>query len=107
MSFHIIGDEDTVVGFRFAGVTGSAVENADEAREAFQRVVGEGACSILVLTEQVESFLEREATEHRLAASSPYLVVVKDIWGTRTQRKSLESLVHEAVGIKIIQSDDE
>ncbi|MBT4822007.1 MAG: hypothetical protein HON70_40240, partial [Lentisphaerae bacterium] len=55
----------------------------------------------------VESFLEREATEHRLAASSPYLVVVKDIWGTRTQRKSLESLVHEAVGIKIIQSDDE
>ncbi|MBT4816196.1 MAG: ATPase V, partial [Lentisphaerae bacterium] len=41
MSFHIIGDEDTVVGFRFAGVTGSAVENADEAREAFQRVVGE------------------------------------------------------------------
>jgi len=107
MSFHIIGDEDTVVGFRFAGVTGSPVETADEALKAFQRVVTEGDCSILALTERVESMLERETTEHRLAASPPYLVVVKDIWGTKTKRKSLETLVHEAVGVKIMRTDDE
>lgn len=106
MSFHIIGDQDTVVGFRFAGVTGSAVSTLEEAQEAFAHVVSERSCQILILTEPVEAMLEQEATKHRLAATPPYLVVVGDIWGTETKRKSLEELVHEAVGIKIVKSDE-
>jgi len=106
MSFHIIGDQDTVVGFRFAGVTGSAVSTLAEAQGAFSQVVAEGSCQILILTEPVEAMLEQETTQHRLAATPPYLVVVGDIWGTETKRKSLEEMVHEAVGIKIGKRDE-
>lgn len=106
MSFHIIGDQDTVVGFRFAGVTGSTVSTPEEAREAFRLATKAGGCRILILTEQVTAMLEQDVTQHRLAATPPYIVVVGDIWGTETKSKSLEALIHEAVGIKIVRSAD-
>jgi len=34
MDFYVIGDEDTVLGFRYAGIAGRVVENAEEAAEA-------------------------------------------------------------------------
>lgn len=30
-AYHIIGDKDTVLGYRFAGVTGETVENEEQA----------------------------------------------------------------------------
>ena len=36
MAFHIIGDQDTVLGYRFAGVTGVVAENRAEALAAFR-----------------------------------------------------------------------
>jgi len=106
MAFYIIGDQDTVLGYRFAGVTGVAVETVAEARQAFATAVQAHEHHVLLLTEQVEAMLAEETTGHRLAARPPYLVVVGDIAGTRVQRKSLEDLIHEAVGIKILPEHD-
>ena len=39
MSYHIIGDRDTILGFRFAGITGDAVETPEQAQEAFRRAI--------------------------------------------------------------------
>ena len=36
MGFHIIGDADTVLGYRFAGLSGDVVETAEEASRGFQ-----------------------------------------------------------------------
>ena len=102
MAFHIIGDQDTVLGYRFAGVTGSVVGNADEARTAFAAAVADRSNQILVLTEQAEELLGAEVTKHRLAAEPPFLVVVGDIAGTRVARRSLEQTIQEAVGIRIV-----
>jgi V/A-type H+-transporting ATPase subunit F len=107
MSFHILGDRDTILGFRFAGVTGSAVETQAEAQAAFRRAVAGGQYQILILTQKVAQLLDAEATAHRLAARPPYLVEVPDIWGTRVPRKSLERMIQEAVGIRIGREDDE
>lgn len=101
-TIHIIGDQDTVLGFRFAGVTGDAVENAEQARDAFRRAVSDMAPSILLITKPVEDMIEDEVTAHRLAAKPPYLAVVPDIWGNGKKHKSLQEMINEAVGIKII-----
>ncbi len=100
-SFHIIGDRDSVLGFQLAGVTASPVASEAEAREAFRAATAGKACEILIVTDLVGKWLEEEITAHRLAAKLPFLVHVGDIWGTEVPRRSLESLIQEAVGIKV------
>ena len=103
-SYHIIGDQDTVLGYRFAGVTGDAVSTPEEAREAFTRAIRDHQPGILLLTEAVEEMLQDEVKAHRLAVVPPFLAIVPDIWGARPNRKSLTSLIGEAVGVKIVDS---
>jgi vacuolar-type H+-ATPase subunit F/Vma7 len=105
MAFHIIGDQDTVLGYRFAGVTGRAVATPDEARQAFGEALGDPRQRILLLTERVERLLADEVTAHRLEATPPYIVVIEDIWGADGQRQSLQDLIYEAVGIRIAPAE--
>ena len=100
-SFHIIGDRDSVLGFQLAGVTASPVASAAEARAAFRAATAHGNCEILIVTDLVGKWLEEEVTEHRFAAKPPFLVHVGDLWGTPVARRSLESLIQEAVGIRV------
>ena len=104
-AFHIIGDQDTIVGFRFAGVTGTAVESQADSLEAFRSAIAENRYSILLVTDRVADWVEEELTQHRLSSAPPYIVEVADIWGTPVQRKGLEQLIQEAVGIKIVREE--
>ena len=106
-SFHIIGDPDTVVGYRFAGVTGTGVETAEEARTAFRDAVSSDTTRILLITEPVADMIEREVVAHRLTSEEPYVVAVRDIWGAEAKRKSLEDMIQEAVGVKIVRKENE
>lgn len=105
MAIHIIGDQDTVLGYRFAGVTGAVVSGADEARQAFREAVSNPALRLLLLTERVERLVDAEVTAHRLTAATPYVVVVEDIWGSDGHRRSLQELIYEAVGIRIVRAE--
>lgn len=107
MSFHIIADQDTVLGFRFAGVTGSAVDSLESATAAFAQAKSDGACQVLLLSEQVEAWLEASVTAHRLAAQPPYIVTIESVWGPEGQRKSLETMIYEAVGIRIVGDESQ
>ena len=51
------------------------------------------SCRILLLSEQVEEWLEREVTAHRLAATPPYIVTIESVWGPHGKRKSLEEMI--------------
>ena len=53
---HVIGDADTVRGFRLAGLTGTAIRSRDEAAQAFLRARDAGT-ELLVLTEDAEALL--------------------------------------------------
>ena len=106
MAFHIIGDQDTVLGYRFAGVSGAVAESEESARTAFREALAASAHHILLITERVEQMLGTEVAEHRLAATTPYVVVVEDIWGPAGEHKTLEELIYEAVGIRIVKSED-
>jgi vacuolar-type H+-ATPase subunit F/Vma7 len=100
--FHIIADQDTVLGFRFAGVTGTAVTSPEAAATAFAEAKARPATRILLLSEQVEKWIEAEVTAHRLLAEAPFVVVLESIWGPQGERKSIEAMIYEAVGIRIV-----
>lgn len=101
--FHVIGDSDTILGFQFAGVRGTPVKTAEEARKAFHSVLERRSVQILVVTETVAQNLSGELTEHRAQAEPPYVVEIPDIWDTEVKRQSLESMIQEAVGIRIVK----
>ena len=76
MSYYVIADEDTVLGFRYAGVPGEVVEGSEQARRAFERVCGSGQYSLVILTEDVAASI-REAVNHvRFEVQTPIVVEV-------------------------------
>ncbi len=105
-AYHIIGDQDTVLGYRFAGVSGDVVEDAAQAKAAFEKALNDPSVTVLLVTEAVEDMIPELVRRHRMAAKPPYLAVVQDIWGPRGGRKSLQELINEAVGIRLSSSDD-
>ena len=105
-AYHIIGDQDTVLGYRFAGVSGDVVEDAAQAQAAFEAALNDPSVTVLLVTEAVEDMIPELVMRHRMAAKPPYLAVVQDIWGPRGGRKSLQELINEAVGIRLSSSDD-
>lgn len=107
MAYHIIGDQDTVLGYRFAGVSGDVVEDPESAKTAFLHATGDRSISILLITEAVEDMIMDLVIQHRISSQPPYLTVVQDIWGPRGKRKSLQELINEAVGIRITPEEDD
>ncbi len=103
MSFHIIGDQDTILGFRFAGVPGTAVDSEAEARTAFEQMTAKQTVQILILTHSVADMLGDQLVEHRMQAQPPYIVEIGDIWETPVERQTLEQMIQEAVGIRIMK----
>ena len=104
MSYHIIGDKDTILGYRLAGITGDSVETRAEALEAFRRATSRREPGILLLTDAVEELISDEVIAHRLTAEPPYLAVVRSLSGVPKARKSMQSIISEAVGIKLVEN---
>ena len=106
-AYHIIGDQDTVLGYRFAGVSGDVVETADEAEAAFRKALADESVTVLLVTEAVEDMISESIMRHRLEAQPPYLAVVQGVQGPIGNRKSLQELINEAVGVRISTDEEE
>jgi vacuolar-type H+-ATPase subunit F/Vma7 len=101
VEFFVIGDEEVVLGFRFAGAEGVAAHSRAAALEAFRRATTEGDVKILVLTEQVSAMIEEEVTAWQFGGSYPLVVEVPGIEGHLENRRSLVDAIREAVGVHV------
>ncbi len=101
MEFFVIGDEEVVLGFRFAGADGTAVYNREGALEAFRRATTAGDVKILILTEQASAMIEEEVTAWQFGGSYPLVVEVPGIEGHLENRRSLVDAIREAVGVHV------
>jgi len=99
MKFHCIADEDTVRGFRFAGVEGDVVSSDSEAAVAVQKAVAKNDCAILILTEAVANGIRSLVDSVRFERERPLIVEIPD--RPEGLRKNLTQLVQEAIGIRI------
>ena len=101
MNYFIIGDEDSVLGFELAGVSGKAVENAAEAEAAFDAALGERGNGIIIITEDAADLIREKVDEYLFSASFPLIVEIPGSKGRKDGRKDLRTLVNEAIGIKL------
>jgi V/A-type H+/Na+-transporting ATPase subunit F len=103
VKFFCIGDEDTVRGFRLAGIEGHVVTNPLEAEAALQQVVRRRDAGVVIITDAVAAEIRPQVDAVRLECERPLLVEIPGPQGPVAGRKTLRQLVQEAVGIRISQ----
>ncbi len=101
MKFYCIADEDTVRGFRLAGVSGQAVASAPEAAMAMETVAAQPDCAVIILTETVADSIRPQVERIRFESPQPVILEIPGPAGPLPGRKSLRQLAQEAVGIHI------
>jgi len=100
MGFYVIGDENTVLGFRHAGVEGQIVQNSEEAAEVLEEVFEPGDETIIIITERLAADIRPYVTELRFGAALPLIVEVPGPEGPSEASPDLMEMVRDAVGIK-------
>jgi V/A-type H+-transporting ATPase subunit F len=101
VKFYCIADEDTVRGFRLAGVEGRAVKTPKEAQAALSAALDDAAIGILILTERVAADVCRQVEDVRSTRRRPLVVEIPGPEGPIPGRKTLRQFVQEAVGVRI------
>ena len=101
MEFHVVADEDTVTGFRFAGVSGTVVADADEAAAELPRLADEHAEQVVIVTEQIADGIREQINAIRFGEALPLIVEIPGPEGPSEEGPSLLKLIRDAVGIKL------
>lgn len=105
MKFICIADEDTVRGFRLAGIDGRVVTTAQETEAALAEASAEAGSGIVILTEEVAAGVRPQIEAIRLERDQPLIVEIPGPEGPLPGRKSLRQLVQEAVGIRVVREE--
>jgi V/A-type H+-transporting ATPase subunit F len=101
VKFHCIGDEETVRGFRLAGVDGDVVGRPREAAESLDGAVSDTEIGVVIITDVVAEGIRDRIEDLRLAATRPLVVEIPGPEGPMPGRKTLRRFVQEAVGIRV------
>jgi V/A-type H+-transporting ATPase subunit F len=98
----IIGDTDTVVGFRLAGILNSAIPaEASATRQALFDFSNDTNISIIIITEQLAEEI-RETIEELSERPYPVVVEIPDKRGRLAGKESpVRRLVKRAIGIEL------
>jgi V/A-type H+/Na+-transporting ATPase subunit F len=99
--FFCVGDEETVRGFRLAGVDGQVVSSAEQAEQVLTALQADATCGIIILTQTIGQSLPEAVRRFRFAPRPPLLVEVPGPEGPQAGHRSLQQLMQEAVGIRI------
>lgn len=100
MRYHVIGDEDTVLGFSLAGVEGTEVSSAREAASAFDSALS-GDAGIVIMTEDVADLIRDRIDEYTLSEQFPLILEIPGPGGRKPDRPSVRELVNQAIGMNL------
>lgn len=98
----IIGDRDTVTGFRLVGVSECAIpKSTDETRDLLYNFFRDPSMGLIIITEPLAAEVEDTIVE--LSQSPvPVILLISDRTGsTGTYETVLKELIRRAVGIEI------
>jgi V/A-type H+-transporting ATPase subunit F len=101
VEYFVIGDEDTVLGFRYAGVRGRAVRTPDEARTALADRIAAGDAGIVIVTDEVAAAIHDDVNRLRFEARIPLVVQVPGPGGPAPGRSDLAAVIREAIGVTL------
>lgn len=101
MKIFCLADEDTVRGFRLAGIDGRAASTREEAMAAIREIAAQDDIGLLVVTDVVASEIQEEIDRIRIERPQPLIAEIPGPDGPMPGRKTLRQFVQEAVGINV------
>lgn len=101
MKFYCIADEDTVRGYRLAGIAGQGASTPPQAALALAAAFEQADVGVIILTEAVAAGIRDQVDTVRLTRSQPLIVEIPGPTGPLAGRKRLREFVQEAVGIRV------
>lgn len=105
MKFFCIADEDTLRGFRLAGIDGRVVTTAEESRQAIEDALRLPDCGIIIITADAADKVRDLVDAVRLERDRPLIIEIPGPRGKPAESKGLRKFVQEAVGIRLWQSE--
>ena len=117
MDYFFLGDPELVTAFRFVGIAGFSVQEADDALAVFRRITegydettgtefapvvadAEG-CRVLIMTEEVADWLGDTLIRWQMSDRYPLIVEVPGLLGRLPGRKTLVDSIRGAIGIHV------
>ena len=101
MRYHVIGDEDAVLGFGMVGVTGRAVTTAGQAEEAFKAALADGEVGIIIMTERIADLIRPMVDRFLFTGRFPLIVEVPDRRGPMEGKLGIREMVNAAIGVRL------
>jgi vacuolar-type H+-ATPase subunit F/Vma7 len=82
MKIHVIGTEDTVLGFGLIGISGTIVQNSDMVKQILERYANPKQYDLIIVNSQLLQGLEEFTDNYRLNSENPILFDIPDESGT-------------------------
>jgi V/A-type H+-transporting ATPase subunit F len=101
MKYLVIGDNDTVLGFAYASVQGRAADTRDEVLAALDEARKRPDIGVVVITENLAAKVKAELDAMRHSQARPLIVEISGPQGPAPGRRSLLSIITQAVGIRV------
>ncbi len=101
MRYHIIGDEDAVLGFGMVGVPGRAVTTAEQADEALKAALADGDVGIIIITERIAELVRPTVDRYLFTGRFPLIVEIPDRGGPIEGKLGIREMVNAAIGVKL------
>ena len=101
MRFYCIADEETVRGFRLAGIGAQVAATPEQAMAAINDAASRPDCGVIIITDSVAAWVQPQVEMIRLEHDRPLIVEIPGPEGPSSGRKSLRELVQEAVGVSV------
>lgn len=101
MRFFVIGDRETVLGFRLVGVEGNVALEREEALAALNEAVAKKDIGVVLVTEKVAARIRDEVEARLYGIGFPLVLEIPDSSGPDPGRLRIEDVVRRAIGISI------
>jgi V/A-type H+-transporting ATPase subunit F len=101
VTYFVIGDEDTVLGFSMVGVEGRVVNTIPEAESAFDSVLADKAVGIIIITELAADLVRLKVNKLLFSTAFPLIVEIPDRCGSLPGRPGIQQMVNNAIGINL------
>ena len=101
MHFFVIGDRETVLGFRLAGVTGKAATDREETLSALKDALDRRDVGVILITEKLAAGIREEVEARLYGRGFPLVLEVPGPEGPGPGRISVEDVVRKAVGMRL------
>ena len=101
MKFFVIGDDETVLGFRLVGVGGRVVSGREETLSALKEAVGDKQIGVVLITERIAAGIRHEVEARLYGLGFPLVLEIPDSSGPDPERPDIEAIVRKAIGVSI------